>query len=153
MDRMNEWRGEWYTTAPKQFWNNGLMQTDLTHNPTITFLQCLGRNDRLLEDQAEKGAKDNEQSIILKVKSHKISCTARNKNCPIWHPFWLTSQQMKISYQIDGFIHLSVCQTCSSSHQPLREGQSWSPKHWLLAHQWCGWQAEGNSVNLFTVKA
>jgi len=43
------------------------MQTDLTHNPTITFLQCLGRKDRLSEDQAEQGAKYDEQSITPKV--------------------------------------------------------------------------------------
>ena len=84
------------------------MQTDLTHNRTITFLQCLGRNDRLSEDQAEKGAKDNEQSIITKVNSHEILCTARNTNCPIWHSFWLTSKPVTISYQIDGLIHLSM---------------------------------------------
>lgn len=67
---------------PNNFKTKGLMQTDLIHNPTITFLQCLGWKDRLSEDQAEQGAKDNE-SITPKVKSNKISCTARNKNCPI----------------------------------------------------------------------
>jgi hypothetical protein len=59
------------------------MQNNLTHNPTITFLQCLGRKERLSKDQAEQGAKDDEKSINPKVKSHEISCTARNKNCPI----------------------------------------------------------------------
>jgi hypothetical protein len=92
------------------------MQTDLTHNPTITFLQCLGRKDRLLEDRAEQGAKDEEQSIAPKSKKSQGIMHSKGIRTA-QSDTRLTSKPVKIRYQIDGLIHLSICHTCSSSHQ------------------------------------